>query len=122
MERQQQLLSAYQHITTLSAQMLALAQNGDWDRLVELELSYVTAVEKTADFSDVMASSMALQELLRHKLQQILDNETQLRALLQQRLTELKSLIDRSTRQNAVNATYGQFHDRALLLGEPQGQ
>ncbi|AML58039.1 Flagellar protein FliT [Serratia rubidaea] len=122
MERQQQLLSAYQQITTLSAQMLALAQNGDWERLVELELSYVTAVEKTADFSDVMASSMALQELLRHKLQQILDNETQLRALLQQRLTELKSLIDRSTRQSAVNATYGQFHDRALLLGEPQGQ
>ncbi|AGB82965.1 Flagellar protein FliT [Serratia sp. FGI94] len=122
MERQQQLLSAYQHITTLSAQMLALAQNGEWDRLVEIELSYVTAVEKTADFSDVMASSMALQELLRHKLQQILDNETQLRALLQQRLTELKSLIDRSTQQSAVNATYGQFHDRALLLGEPQGQ
>ncbi|AVJ18168.1 flagella biosynthesis regulatory protein FliT [Serratia rhizosphaerae] len=120
MERQQQLLSVYQHIAGLSAQMLALAQNGDWDRLVELELTYVTAVEKTADFSDVMASSMALQELLRHKLQQILDNETQLRALLQQRLTELKSLIDRSTRQSAVNAAYGQFHDRALLLGEPQ--
>ena len=38
MERQQQLLSAYQQITTLSAQMLALAQNGDWERLVELEL------------------------------------------------------------------------------------
>ncbi|MGP0940862.1 flagellar biosynthesis protein FliT, partial [Serratia sp. CY74664] len=23
-------------------------------------------------------------------------------------------------RQNVVNNTYGQFHDRALLLGEPQ--
>ncbi len=60
---------------------------------------------------------MALQEMLRNKLQQILDNETELKRLLQQRMDELKMLIEQSTRQNVVNNTYGQFHDRALLLG-----
>ena len=120
MERQQQLLAAYQQIYTLSSQMIALAKTGHWDQLVELELTYVTSVEKTADFAGVMESSLALQELLRNKLQQILDNETQLRALLQARMDELRELIGQSTRQNVVNSTYGQFHDRALLLGEPQ--
>lgn len=63
---------------------------------------------------------MALQEMLRNQLQQILENETALKSLLQQRLGALKELIGQSTRQNVVNNAYGQFTDRALLLGEPQ--
>ncbi|CAI0752344.1 flagella biosynthesis regulatory protein FliT [Serratia entomophila] len=120
MERQQQLLAAYQQIYTLSSQMIALAQTGRWEELVEQELTYVTAVEKTAAFTGLSGPSMALQEMLRNKLQQILDNETELKRLLQQRMDELKELIGQSTRQNVVNNAYGQFHDRALLLGEPQ--
>lgn len=120
MERQQQLLAAYQQIYTLSSQMLALAQTERWEDLVELELAYVQAVEKTADFTGKAGPSMALQELLRNKLQQILDNENELKRLLQRRMDQLKELIGQSTRQSVVNSTYGQFHDRALLLGEPQ--
>ncbi|VEA66385.1 Flagellar protein FliT [Serratia plymuthica] len=120
MERQQQLLAAYQQIYTLSSQMIALAQTERWEDLVELELAYVQAVEKTADFTDKTGPSMALQELLRNKLQQILDNENELKRLLQHRMDQLKELIGQSTRQSVVNSTYGQFHDRALLLGEPQ--
>ncbi|KYQ96386.1 flagellar biosynthesis protein FliT [Serratia plymuthica] len=120
MERQQQLLAAYQQIYALSSQMLALAQTERWENLVELELAYVQAVEKTADFTGKAGPSMALQELLRNKLQQILDNENELKRLLQRRMDQLKELIGQSTRQSVVNSTYGQFHDRALLLGEPQ--
>ncbi|MDT3249904.1 flagella biosynthesis regulatory protein FliT [Serratia sp. root2] len=120
MERQQQLLAAYQQIYTLSSQMIALAQTERWEDLVELELAYVQAVEKTADFTGNAGPSMALQELLRNKLQQILDNENELKRLLQRRMDQLKELIGQSTRQSVVNSTYGQFHDRALLLGEPQ--
>lgn len=120
MERQQQLLAAYQQVYSLSSQMIVLAQTERWEDLVELELSYVTAVERTAAFTDQAGPSMALQELLRNKLQQILDNETELKRLLQQRMDQLKELIGQSTRQNVVNSTYGQFHDRALLLGDPQ--
>ena len=120
MERQQQLLAAYQQVFSLSSQMIALAQTERWEDLVELELAYVTAVESTAAFTGQVGPSMALQELLRNKLQQILDNETELKRLLQQRMDQLKELIGQSTRQNVVNSTYGQFNDRALLLGEPQ--
>jgi flagellar protein FliT len=120
MERQQQLLSTYQQIYNLSNQMLALAQAGKWEELVGLELTYVTAVEKTANYAITENTSIALQELLRNKLQQILNNESELKRLLQLRMDELKILIGQSTRQSTVNSTYGQFHDRALLLGEPQ--
>jgi len=69
MERQQQLLAAYQQIYSLSSQMIALAQTGRWEELVELEFAYVTAVEKTAAFTGQAGPSMALQEMLRNKLQ-----------------------------------------------------
>lgn len=120
MEQYQQLLSAYQQIQTLSEQMIALAKAGQWDTLVEMELTYVGAVEKTAQMVAISELSMALQEILRYKLQQILSNETELKRLLQLRMDELMVLIGQSTRQSVVNSTYGQFHDRALLLGEPQ--
>ena len=120
MERQQQLLAAYQQIHTLSSQMIALARAGQWEALVEMQFAYVTAVEKTAEFTGKSGPSLALQEMLNAKLKQIIDNEGVLKGLLQQRMEQLKTLIDQSTRQNAVNTAYGQFDDRSLLLGELQ--
>lgn len=120
MEHYQQLLLAYQQIQTLSEQMISLAQAGQWDALIEMEVIYVQAVEKTAKLVTITELSSALQEILRNKLQQILNNETELKRLMQLRMDELTVLIGQSTRQSAVNSTYGQFHDRALLLGEPQ--
>ncbi|HGM5489925.1 TPA: flagella biosynthesis regulatory protein FliT [Serratia fonticola] len=120
MEHYQQLLSAYQQIQTLSEQMITLAQAGQWDALIEMELVYVQAVEKTAKLVTIAELSPTLQEILRNKLQQILNNETELKRLMQLRMDELTVLIGQSTRQSVVNSTYGQFHDRALLLGEPQ--
>ncbi|HDU4044352.1 TPA: flagella biosynthesis regulatory protein FliT [Klebsiella aerogenes] len=120
MERQQQLLAAYQQIHTLSSQMIALARAGQWEALVEMQFAYVTAVEKTAEFTGKAGPSLAQQEMLNAKLKQIIDNEGVLKGLLQQRMEQLKTLIDQSTRQNAVNTAYGQFDDRSLLLGELQ--
>ncbi|MCG6822691.1 flagella biosynthesis regulatory protein FliT [Klebsiella aerogenes] len=120
MERQQQLLAAYQQLHTLSSQMIALARAGQWEALVEMQFAYVTAVEKTAEFTGKAGPSLALQEMLNAKLKQIIDNEGVLKGLLQQRMEQLKTLIDQSTRQNAVNTAYGQFDDRSLLLGELQ--
>lgn len=97
-----------------------LARAGQWEALVEMQFAYVTAVEKTAEFTGKAGPSLALQEMLNAKLKQIIDNEGVLKGLLQQRMEQLKTLIDQSTRQNAVNNAYGQFDDRSLLLGELQ--
>lgn len=116
----QQLLAAYQQIYNLSNQMIALAHANQWDALVELEMAYVKAVEETAGFAGGTGATAAMQESLHHQLQQILDNEAELKQLLQLRMDELKVLIDQSTQQSAINSTYGQFHDQALLLGKLQ--
>ncbi|WP_038928471.1 flagellar protein FliT, partial [Yersinia pestis] len=53
-------------------------------------------------------------------LRSILENEIEIKRLLQRRLDKLSELVGQSTRQQAVNRTYGQFPDQALLLGETQ--
>lgn len=120
MERHQHLLSEYQQILTLSEQMLALATEGNWDALVDLEMTYLKAVESTANITISSCSSLMLQDLLREKLRAILDNEIEIKRLLQLRLDTLSDLVGQSTKQQAVNNTYGQFPDHALLLGETQ--
>ncbi|AKP32217.1 flagella biosynthesis regulatory protein FliT [Yersinia aleksiciae] len=120
MERHQHLLSEYQQILTLSEQMLMLATEGNWDALVDLEMTYLKAIESTANITISSCSSLALQELLRNKLSAILANEVEIKRLLQQRLDALSALVGQSTRQQVVNNTYGQFPDHALLLGETQ--
>lgn len=120
MERHQHLLSDYQQILTLSEQMLMLATGGHWDALVDLEITYLKTVESTANITISSCSSFVLQELLREKLKTILNNEIEIKRLLQQRLDALSELVGQSTKQRAVNNTYGQFPDHALLLGETQ--
>ncbi|CNH10047.1 flagellar biosynthesis protein FliT [Yersinia aldovae] len=120
MERHQHLLSEYQQILTFSEQMLALAIEGNWDALVDLEMTYLKAIEGVAKITISSCSSSVLQELLRDKLKAILENEMEIKRLLQHRLDELSELVGQSTRQQSVNSTYGQFPDHALLLGETQ--
>ncbi|WP_392431141.1 flagella biosynthesis regulatory protein FliT [Yersinia sp. HM-2024] len=120
MERHQHLLSEYQQILTLSEQMLVLATEGNWDALVDLEMAYLKAIESTATITISSCSSLMLQDLLREKLRAILDNEIEIKRLLQLRLDALSELVGQSTKQQAVNNTYGQFPDHALLLGETQ--
>ncbi|WP_174849202.1 flagella biosynthesis regulatory protein FliT [Yersinia artesiana] len=120
MERHQHLLSEYQQILTLSEQMLVLATEGNWDALVDLEMTYLKAVESTTNITIFSCSSLMLQDLLREKLKAILDNEIEIKRLLQLRLDALSELVGQSTKQQAVNNTYGQFPDHAVLLGEIQ--
>ncbi|WP_145600317.1 flagella biosynthesis regulatory protein FliT, partial [Yersinia frederiksenii] len=97
MERHQHLLSEYQQILTLSEQMLILATEGKWDALVDLEMTYLKAVENTANVTISSCTSSVLQELLREKLKAILDNEIEIKRLLQLRLDALSELVGQST-------------------------
>ncbi len=116
MDRHQHLLASYQQILALSEHMLTLARQGLWDQLVELEMRYLHAVEATSNAALTIPPSPALQETLHQQLRLILANEAELKLLLQQRLDELRELVGQSSRQQALNQTYGQF-SRPRLVG-----
>ncbi|MGV7960905.1 flagella biosynthesis regulatory protein FliT [Photorhabdus tasmaniensis] len=109
MDNEMDLLSAYQRILSLSEQMLNLAKNEKWDDLVDMEITYLKAVEVISHSSISSATSLSLQQKMTNILQTILDNENEIKELLQRRLDELSKLIKQAGRQQLLNDSYGQF-------------
>ncbi|QZN94302.1 flagella biosynthesis regulatory protein FliT [Symbiopectobacterium purcellii] len=112
------LLKDYQQLLALSNKILHLAVSGQWDALVEQEIIYVRAVEGITNITiaDDIDSVMRLQ--FRHILQEILDNEAQIKNLLQMRMEEISSLMEQSLKQRSINTTYGEFAEKRLLPGD----
>lgn len=109
------MLVTYQQLLSLSQAMLRLATDGRWDELIDTEVDYVSAVEKLAKTTqDVPLSSEALEQL-RPVLRHILDNEAEVKRLLQGRMSELSDLVSQSSRQKSVNNAYGSMRGNVLF-------
>ena len=120
MDRHQSLVNEYALILTLSEHMLTLAHNEKWDELVETEVNYLKAVEATTVLPIAEEISPYIQSQIRNVLQNILDNETEIKKLLQARMNTLSELIGQSVKQQAVNTTYGHFSQRAVAMRDQQ--
>lgn len=113
-----QLLTIYQQLLVLSQSMLRLASEGKWDELIEMEVDYVSAVEILAESTKLSPVPDQTQDQLRPVLRHILNNEAEVKSLLQSRMSELSSLIGQATRQKSVNKAYSGMQGVVLF---PQG-
>ncbi len=109
MKNDMDLLSAYQRTLSLSEQLLDLATHGKWNELVEMEITYVKAVEVVTLMTTHSDVPISLQQQLTKILQTILDNEKETKQLLQKRLHELSELIKQDSCKQLLHDTYGQF-------------
>ncbi|MBD1228771.1 MULTISPECIES: flagella biosynthesis regulatory protein FliT [Xenorhabdus] len=109
MKNDTDLLSAYQQILSLSEQMIDLARNEKWDELIDMEITYLKAVEVVTSLSENSDAPISLQQQLTKILQTVLDNEKETKRLLQRRLNELSDLIKQESCKQLLHDTYGQF-------------
>ncbi len=112
------LYSLYQQLLDRSLVMLRFATEGQWDELIACEMEYVSAVQKLAEITQQTEPSAVIQDQLRPVLRSILDNETEVKRLLQARMEELAKLVGQSTIQKSVLTTYGKQGGHVLV---PQG-
>ncbi|EXU76267.1 flagella biosynthesis regulatory protein FliT [Erwinia papayae] len=115
------MLTIYQQLLVLSQTMLRLASEGSWEELIEMEVVYVSAVEKLAESTKQTPVPAHVQDQLRPVLRHILDNEAEVKSLLQARMTELSSLIGQASRQKSVNKAYTRGQGVVLFPQEPGG-
>ena len=101
------LYLSYQQLVEKSNMMLRLATEGLWDELIASEMDYVNAVQNIAQLTQDSQPSDPLQEQLRPLLRTVLDNESQVKRLLQARMDELAKLVGQSSIQKTVMNTYG---------------
>jgi flagellar protein FliT len=98
--------------------MLRFATEGQWDELIACEMEYVSAVQKLAEITQQTEPSTVIQDQLRPVLRAILDNETEVKRLLQARMEELAKLVGQSTIQKSVLTTYGKQGGHVLVPQE----
>ncbi|MEW5562257.1 flagella biosynthesis regulatory protein FliT [Enterobacter asburiae] len=112
------LYSLYQQLLEQSLAMLRLASEGQWDDLIACEMEYVNAVQKLAELTRQSEPSGVVQEQLRPVLRAILENETEVKRLLQARMDELAKLVGQSTIQKSVLTAYGKQGGHVLVPQE----
>ncbi|NIY49303.1 flagella biosynthesis regulatory protein FliT [Cedecea colo] len=102
-----QLYTLYQQLLEKSKKMLHLAREGLWEELIASEMDYVNAVHKLTQFMQDIQPSAQTQEQLRPVLRAILNNESEVKRLLQARMAELAKLVGQSSIQKSVLTAYG---------------
>lgn len=110
-----EFINRWQRIALLSQSLLELAQRGEWDLLLQQEVSYLQSIETVMEKQTPPGITRSIQDMVAGYIKQTLDNEQLLKGLLQQRLDELSSLIGQSTRQKSLNNAYGRLSGMLLV-------
>ncbi|MDR2264281.1 MAG: flagella biosynthesis regulatory protein FliT [Enterobacter asburiae] len=106
-------LDNWQTLHTLSLTMLKHARSGLWDELIAHEITYVQLVEKISQ-NPISEANPSQIEQARFLLEKVLQNETELKALLATRMDELRSLIDQTGKQQSITSAYGKLSGNIL--------
>ncbi|MRS16243.1 flagella biosynthesis regulatory protein FliT [Enterobacteriaceae bacterium RIT691] len=112
------LYSLYQQLLDQSLVLLRHASEGQWDELIACEMDYVRAVQKLAEVTQQTPPSSVAQDQLRPVLRAILENESEVKRLLQARMEELSKLVGQSSMQKSVLTTYGKQGGHVLVPQE----
>jgi flagellar protein FliT len=115
-----QLYTRYQQLLEQSKVMLNNARKGMWDELIASEMDYVNAVHELTQLMSDIKLSILMQEQLSPILRAILDNESEIKRLLQIRMDELAKLVGQSSIQQSVLTTYGKQGGQILAPQDSQ--
>lgn len=104
---QQSLVEGYEALLSRTWLMLDSARAADWPALIDQESEYVMQVERVARLDAEHQLDTDEQERKAHLLEQILENDLEIRKRLLKRHDELGKLINTSQRQQNLRHTYG---------------
>ncbi|EDE9520766.1 flagellar biosynthesis protein FliT [Salmonella enterica subsp. arizonae] len=114
-----EFINRWQRIALLSQSLLELAQRGEWELLLQQEVSYLQSIETVMEKQTPPGITRSIQDMVAGYIKQTLDNEQRLKGLLKQRLDELSGLIGQSTRQKSLNNAYGRLSGMLLVPDAP---
>ncbi|AGE94148.1 flagella biosynthesis regulatory protein FliT [Citrobacter farmeri] len=105
-------------LRSVSQQMLRLASENKWDELVEGEMEYIRLVESLAQDPNPPGDP-STQSQIRELLHTIIDNENEVKRLLNIRMDELKVLIQNGNQQKTLTSTYSNLSGMLLVPDAP---
>jgi flagellar protein FliT len=103
----QEVLSAYESMVELTGQMVDAASSSDWDRLVALETSCASHVEKLRQNEAAIALNGDNRLRKVEFIKKLLDDDRKIRDLTMPWMAQLSALINNTGTQRRLSRTYG---------------
>ena len=103
---EEQILATYASIARLTGQMLAAARAGAWDLLVALEKDCSALFARLFNFDDNQTRSHEFQRRKALLIRGVLDDDAEIRLLVEPWLAQLADLIGHTGRERRVAQTY----------------
>ncbi|WP_231758108.1 flagellar protein FliT [Microbulbifer elongatus] len=101
------ILAGYTALLARSSRMLAYVHARDWFNLVEEQTSYAIEVETLANAESEFELNAHERKRKMELLEQILEQDLEIRQRLEQRQNELQELIGTNTRKRDLSRAYG---------------
>ena len=111
-------LQQWLRLHSVSQQMLKLATEKKWDELVEGEMEYICLVESLTQ-NPAHSSAPSTHNQIKGLLRAIIDNENEVKRLLNVRMDELKVLIQNGNQQKTLTSTYSNLSGMLLVPDAP---
>jgi flagellar protein FliT len=103
----QNTIVIYEAIADLTNQMLAVAKQQDWDKLVELEAGCAKYVEQLKFYENVLPLSRDASERKAASIKRILADDLEIRNLVSPRMAKLSALMNSSKNGKKLSRSYG---------------
>ena len=104
----QEIIAVYETVAILTGQMLEAARNGDWDELAVLESRCTSQVDILRnEESPIPALSGAIREKKVKIIQQILEDDREIRNLTEPWMAQLSALINSASAERKLTQAYG---------------
>lgn len=100
-------IDLYQEMSALSAGMVEAAQAQDWDRLVSLELSVAALRSQLMNDDESIVLSSTERELKAALIQQILDNDAEIRRHTEPWMEHVRGYLGDSRARRRIDQAYG---------------
>jgi len=100
-------IEIYEEMTALSARMVEAAQSNDWDNLIALEKSVVALRQMVMTDDDNSRLSAAELELKRALIQQVLDDDAEIRRHTEPWMEQVRKFLGRDAQRKPVERAYG---------------
>ena len=103
---EEMILTTYEHIAGLTRQMLAAARGGEWEALVALERDCSALFARLFSSDEDKPRSAEFQHRKARLIRAVLDDDAEIRLLVEPWLKQLSQLIGHSGRERRLSEAY----------------
>ena len=101
-----QLISLYEEIQITTRMMVVAAQNGEWENLIELEQQCKRLTDALVRHESETVLSHELQQKKIKIIHQVLDDDAQIRSLVEPWMEKLQDMLSTNERKRNLHKAY----------------